>query len=480
MAPAPRDPRIAELVAALSEVYQPIHGHPEYDASARRACDDRLTAVLRAVVWVGGQRKLRILDIGCNQGWFSLQLAALGHDVLGIDSDPANIALARALAAESGIAARFEVATFDESWLARQEDGAFDLALVLSVFQHVSHAVGFVRARRMARKLAQRSRALVCELALREEPLYWAAALPGDPEELLADIAFVREMGRFATHLSELRRPMFFASDTLCAVDTQGYAIQRWNATAHEDERGFHQGTRRYYFCAGDILVKSVRIAGPNAEYNREESSREEAFLRQHGGKLAWVPAGLRAETAGDRRLSARPMIPGARLSTLLHGKIAFDAARVLRDVLGQLAELEACGLYHRDVRSWNVVVGDDGTSRLIDFWQIGLGVATDGSGLMGAHDAFWSLVHEATRGEPNVRPIPLMRRNPEALPEPWRSTLARFLEAGGKPTFAGIAKELARSTTLPPVSTAAAQRAYARAAADFERFAEALVRLVP
>lgn len=475
-----RQTDIAALVAGLSEVYQPIRGHPEYDALARRPCADRFAALSRALGWLGGGRRLRILDAGCNQGWFSLALAALGHEVLGIDTHEPNVRLCRALAAEHGLEARFELAALDEAWLARFDDGHFDLALVLSVFQHVCHDAGLPRARAIARRLGQRSRALACELALREEPVYWAPSLPEDPEALLDDFAFVRELGRFPTHLSGIARPLYFASDRVCGVGERGHAIRDWSATAHEAERGFHRGTRRYYFCEGDVLVKSVRLAGPNEGYNREECEREEAFMRRFGGELAFVPAGIEAETAGDRRLSARAMVPGTRLSTLIDRGFAFDAARVLRDVLDQLCELEALGLYHRDLRTWNVVVGHDGRSWLIDFGQIGEGEATDASGLLGAHDAFWSMAHEAAHAEPNRRPIPVLWRDPERFPEPWRSALARTLLAPGRPSFAAIREALAASVSGKPVSKAEARRAHAARAADFEPFAGALLGIVP
>ena len=42
--------------------------------------------------------------------------------------------------------------------------------------------------------------------------------------------------------------------------------------------------------------------------------------------------------------------------------------AAVLRDVVAQLATLEAAGLYHNDVRAWNVLIGPDGRAALIDY----------------------------------------------------------------------------------------------------------------
>ena len=42
---AERHPTLAELVALLPEIYQPIHGHPELSDTVSRACDDRWTQI---------------------------------------------------------------------------------------------------------------------------------------------------------------------------------------------------------------------------------------------------------------------------------------------------------------------------------------------------------------------------------------------------------------------------------------------------
>lgn len=52
---------------------------------------------------------LRILDVGTGTGYFAVLLGAKGHDVTGIDLTPAMIDEARALAADLGVSARFEV-----------------------------------------------------------------------------------------------------------------------------------------------------------------------------------------------------------------------------------------------------------------------------------------------------------------------------------------------------------------------------------
>ncbi|HTV88698.1 MAG TPA: methyltransferase domain-containing protein [Stellaceae bacterium] len=53
---------------------------------------------------------LDALDVGCGTGFLSLELAARGHRVTGVDLAPAMLALARQKAAARGLSVRFEAA----------------------------------------------------------------------------------------------------------------------------------------------------------------------------------------------------------------------------------------------------------------------------------------------------------------------------------------------------------------------------------
>lgn len=57
---------------------------------------------------VNGREGLEILDVGCGTGILSLELAARGHRVTGIDFAPAMLALARQKAAQAHADIRFE------------------------------------------------------------------------------------------------------------------------------------------------------------------------------------------------------------------------------------------------------------------------------------------------------------------------------------------------------------------------------------
>lgn len=58
---------------------------------------------------LGGDRALRILDVGCGTGRHAIRLAGMGYPVTGIDLSEAQIGRAREKAAEAGVSVDFRV-----------------------------------------------------------------------------------------------------------------------------------------------------------------------------------------------------------------------------------------------------------------------------------------------------------------------------------------------------------------------------------
>jgi len=77
----------------------PLSGD-EYDARFTRLATEGLYLHGEAdlVSWLVGERQARILDAGCGTGRVAIELARRGHDVLGIDVEPAMLDTARAKA----------------------------------------------------------------------------------------------------------------------------------------------------------------------------------------------------------------------------------------------------------------------------------------------------------------------------------------------------------------------------------------------
>lgn len=104
-------------------------GHSIATAGERAAWD----RILALVVPKG---QVDALDAGCGTGFLSLELAALGHRVTGVDFAPSMLEIARRKASEHGLTVRFEHADAENLPFAA---GSFDLAISRHVLWTLPH-----------------------------------------------------------------------------------------------------------------------------------------------------------------------------------------------------------------------------------------------------------------------------------------------------------------------------------------------------
>lgn len=80
----------------------------------------------------------RVLDIGCNAGFYSFELARRGAIVTGIDHDPHYLAQAQWALKQFDLADRVEFKPMQVYDLAHTEE-TFDLVLFMGVFYHLRY-----------------------------------------------------------------------------------------------------------------------------------------------------------------------------------------------------------------------------------------------------------------------------------------------------------------------------------------------------
>ncbi|MFZ2004602.1 MAG: class I SAM-dependent methyltransferase [Stellaceae bacterium] len=85
---------------------------------------------------VGGNSAVEALDVGCGTGFLSLELAARGHHVSGIDFAPEMLARAKAKAAAAGVQIRFEHADAENLPFS---PASFDLVITRHVLWTLPH-----------------------------------------------------------------------------------------------------------------------------------------------------------------------------------------------------------------------------------------------------------------------------------------------------------------------------------------------------
>jgi tRNA (mo5U34)-methyltransferase len=83
-------------------------------------------------------RGMRVLDIGCNAGFYSFELARRGADVVAMDHDPHYLRQAEWARNQLGLDKRVELREGDVYELAQRHE-RFDVVLFLGVFYHLRH-----------------------------------------------------------------------------------------------------------------------------------------------------------------------------------------------------------------------------------------------------------------------------------------------------------------------------------------------------
>jgi SAM-dependent methyltransferase len=104
----------------------------------------------------GDLHGLRVLDIGCNEGLYALELASRGASVLGVDARQAHIEKARFAAAALGLEVAFE--QLDMRDIDPDRHGRFDLVVASGIFYHLDAPDLFAMVERLA---AMTSRLLI-------------------------------------------------------------------------------------------------------------------------------------------------------------------------------------------------------------------------------------------------------------------------------------------------------------------------------
>ena len=383
--------RLMTLVAELPEIYQPIYGQPLVQG-ARTADSDRIDIVAQVVDKVGRLvgRPLRILDLGSAQGYIAFRLSEAGHTVVGVEGLAQNVAVARAIHEQHPeLDVRFVEADILDC-PSEVDLGGFDLVLGLSVLHHIVDRDGQERAVELVSTLAHHIPHGVFEMALASEPVFWASSLPADPRATLAPFAFIRELGRSGTHLSDVQRPLLFASGTHVLTGAGLRAIRSWSDQAHHDAT--NPGLRRHFMVGDDVVKVAARFVdgtddGVLAVY-RNELRNEAHILELLGSQGLDVPRLVEFVDGADESILVRSSFPGVLLSVVAPSLNDEHRGLITGQVLDALAELEDRGLSHADLRLWNVIWDPDGLqAHLIDHGA----VRTDPTDVMWPYDAYFS-----------------------------------------------------------------------------------------
>jgi serine/threonine protein kinase len=165
-------------------------------------------------------------------------------------------------------------------------------------------------------------------------------------------------------------------------TDPEMTAEARCLTTGYELIRELGQGGQATTYLARDRALHRLVVLKRYHEAAR--SGRREAVLNE-GRALARVRSPFVApcygvETHGDEIDLVVEYVPGRPLTelTAVERSDTTRSARRIEQVAGGLAEVHACGLLHRDIKPQNIILGDDGAPRVVDF-GVAVPVASEG-----------------------------------------------------------------------------------------------------
>jgi SAM-dependent methyltransferase len=131
------------------KIYQPIP-LPGYEITYKysgRKCIDRLEFINNTIKNKFKNKSIKILDIGCNGGYFVFELSKMGHDVTGLDMDEKIINRNNFLLSEYSnfaIKPKFKKEKITIENLVNLNLDKYDLVIGLSVFHHINNKFEFL------------------------------------------------------------------------------------------------------------------------------------------------------------------------------------------------------------------------------------------------------------------------------------------------------------------------------------------------
>jgi O-antigen chain-terminating methyltransferase len=169
---------------------------------------------------------------------------------------------------------------------------------------------------------------------------------------------------------------LFYCSRTHALVAGALKPIRRFSATSHQAAAQVLAGKRRYFEIDGGLVKITAQFdenVGPETLRDlKEEMRHEAAMLHDLAGTAVQVPTVVEFADAPNEVLLARTVFAGELLSECLATMPPADRVHAVRQVLAQLVELEGLGLFHSDLRTWNVIWDPQTTSvHLIDHGSI-------------------------------------------------------------------------------------------------------------
>jgi O-antigen chain-terminating methyltransferase len=341
------------------ESYQPLYNCPVESFDLKRDCIDRCKTIEEALDDYGP--KFRGIDLGCSLGYISFYFAERGAMIDAYDYDTKVAATAKRVQEFNRIPVNFRVGTLDKEFVNKIPDNTYNVAFILSVLHHVGNINGFTYVQQLLCELTNKIPIVFVELAIREEdvPHSWRNNLPNDPLETFSccNNSEVTKIGEFPTHLSNTKRPLFMIKQKTIAVNGKLYRIDRTSTMSYPGS----PGCNRSFIWAQDVFIKKHRICeGLHKEESLRQIIRELANFDFINARARRIPVLKDLEIKKGEITAVFERLDMVNLIDVIKKNNGSNVRELFIEILKAVAELRNFGLYHNDLRIWNIMVNSN------------------------------------------------------------------------------------------------------------------------
>ena len=414
---------LKKLIDKLPECYQPIYAHEELSQKTSRLCKDRFKEIKKIYAKLEKikKRPLKVLDLGCAQGFFCFSLAELGAEVTGIDFLDKNVDVCNEIKKETN---NFKVNFIHEkieNILSKIKPGDYDIFLGLSVFHHLIHENGLDYVKELISKTLENISIGLFELALKEEEdYYWSKSLPLYPTDSFDNSSFFNKIGCFKTHLTNIKRPLYFCSKDFWYLNNTLEKIDSFSKSPHKMESNPHKNSRRYFSSKKAVIKHFLFTHQERGEHNKKELLNEISFFK----KYAFISDFKLIDSTVNKHygIIVLEKVEGFLLSDFISENKRFDEEKIIKGILKKASILENKGLYHNDIRSWNILIDKSNHPILIDYGSISE-EKKDCTWPQNIYLSFFIFVNElSSKNIESPTPIKQLKLRPFSLPEKYRN----------------------------------------------------------
>jgi 2-polyprenyl-3-methyl-5-hydroxy-6-metoxy-1,4-benzoquinol methylase len=376
--------RVAPLIAAYKRTdgYQAIYRFPSLAGQNSRSCEDRCIAIenhLRNELECKDLRHLRILDVGCAQGYNSLYFAARGAKVFGTDILQQNIDFCSLLAKTTRLnAVSFKKEAFSDDTIRFAIDTGINVVFLLSVLHHVITAKGLGWNARALSRLLENKITIVAELAHKREDVTfaWKEHLPENELAVFGDCSYEAvRIGDFNALNGNAIRPLYAIQQNEIRYRPLNpnilYSAVVGPARTIKHSRITFSGVtiapvpQKQYANTDDKFIKIFRLG---AAHLVSRALFAELVIGQRLAEIGVAPP-IEGTCTGDGYFCiVYQRIPGVDLATYIQSQPIRLRRQCAIRIVQKFQLIRELGLYWNDCRHHNILIDEQGQPFLIDF----------------------------------------------------------------------------------------------------------------